>query len=150
MLTHTHTHIHKHIYIYICTYVMCQLYIRTWISVHAVTSCDTFIHFLSIILHVFKSYIYIYIYIYISLRKKNKDRLIQDYKFISILYFQFLVWTKNMKKKFIQDFFIYIYIERERERERERKEGRNTERKKRKTDRWMEWKLWEKDKLTDK
>ena len=42
----------------------------------------------------------------ISLRKKkNKDRLIQDYKFISILYFQFLVWTKNMKKKFIQDFF---------------------------------------------
>ena len=41
---------------------------------------------------------YIYIYIYIYLRKKNKDRLIQDYKFISILYFQFLVWTKNMKK----------------------------------------------------
>ena len=37
---------------------------------------------------------YIYIYIYISLRKKNKDRLIHDYKFISIPYFQFLVWTK--------------------------------------------------------
>ena len=37
--------------------------------------------------------------------KKTKDRLIQDYEFISILYFQFLVWTKNMKKKFIQDFF---------------------------------------------
>ena len=47
----------------------------------------------------------IYIYIYISLRKKTKDRLIQDYEFISILYFQFLVWTKNMKKKLIQDFF---------------------------------------------
>ena len=38
-------------------------------------------------------------------KKKTKDRLIQGYKFISILYFQFLVWTKNMKKKFIQDFF---------------------------------------------
>ena len=44
------------------------------------------------------TWLYIYIYIYI-LRKKNKDRLIHDYKFISIPYFQFLVWTKNMKKK---------------------------------------------------
>ena len=39
-------------------------------------------------------------------KKKTKDRLIHDYKFISILYFQFLVWTKNMKKKLIQDFFL--------------------------------------------
>ena len=38
-----------------------------------------------------------YLYIF---KKKTKDRLIQDYKFISILYFQFLAWTKNMKKKF--------------------------------------------------
>ena len=43
-----------------------------------------------------------YIYIF---KKKTKDRLIHDYKFISIPYFQFLVWTKNMKKKLIQDFF---------------------------------------------
>ena len=50
-------------------------------------------------------YIYIYIYIYIF-KKKTKDRLIHDYKFISVPYFQFLVWTKNMKKKkLIQDFF---------------------------------------------
>ena len=35
-------------------------------------------------------YIYIYIYIYIF-QKKNKDRLIHDYKFISVPYFQFLV-----------------------------------------------------------
>ena len=35
-------------------------------------------------------YIYIYIYIYIF-KKKTKDRLIQDYKFISIPYFQFLM-----------------------------------------------------------
>ena len=45
-----------------------------------------------------------YIYIYI-VQEKTKDRLIQDYKFISIPYFQFLVWTKSMKKKLIQDFF---------------------------------------------
>ena len=43
--------------------------------------------------------------IYIFFKKKTKDRLIQDYKFISMLYFQFLVWTKIMKKKLIQDFF---------------------------------------------
>ena len=48
-------------------------------------------------------------------KKKTKDRLIHDYKFISIPYFQFLVWTKNMKKKIKQDIFrpnghIYIYI----------------------------------------
>ena len=42
--------------------------------------------------------IYIYIYIYIF-KKKTKDQLIHDYKFILIPYFQFLVWTKNMKKK---------------------------------------------------
>ena len=48
---------------------------------------------------------FIYIYIYTFFKKKTKDRLIQDYKFISIPYFQFLVWTKNMKKKLIQDFF---------------------------------------------
>ena len=35
-----------------------------------------------------------YIYIYI-IKKKTKDRLIQDYKFISIPYFQFLVWTRK-------------------------------------------------------
>ena len=31
--------------------------------------------------------------------KKNKDRLIHDYKFISIPYFQFLVWTKTHEEK---------------------------------------------------
>ena len=57
----------------------------------------------------------LHIYIYLFFKQKTKDRLIHDYKFISILYFQFLVWTKNMKKKLIQDFFrlngwLYIYI----------------------------------------
>ena len=47
---------------------------------------------------------------YFFKKKKNKDRLIQDYNFISILYFQFLVWTKNMKKKLIQDFFRHQII----------------------------------------
>ena len=51
--------------------------------------------------------LYIYIYIF---KKKTKDRLIQDYKFISIPYFQFLVWTKNMKKKLIQDYIYNIII----------------------------------------
>ena len=51
--------------------------------------------------------IYIYIYIYISFfKKKTKDWLIHDYKFISVPYFQFLVWTKkHEEKKLIQDFF---------------------------------------------
>ena len=47
-------------------------------------------------LYKYNKYKYIYIYIF---KKKTKDRLIQDYKSISILYFQFLVWTKNTKKK---------------------------------------------------
>ena len=67
--------------------------------------------YIYIIYIIYNIYIYIlYIYIYIF-KKKNKDRLIHDYKFISVPYFQFLVWTKNMKKKnlkkkkLIQDFF---------------------------------------------
>ena len=42
------------------------------------------------------SFLNIYIF---SLRKKNKDRLIHDYKFISVPYFQFLVWTKKHEEK---------------------------------------------------
>ena len=56
------------------------------------------------ILSLFYLSLSLYIYIYIF-KKKTKDRLIHDYKLISIPYFQFLVWTKNMKKKLIQDFF---------------------------------------------
>ena len=44
-------------------------------------------------------YIYIYIFFFFFFKKKTKDRLIHDYKFISVLYFQFLVWTKNRKEK---------------------------------------------------
>ena len=58
------------------------------------------------ILLLYDQYIYIYIYIYIYFfkkkPKKTKDRLIHDYKFISVQYFQFLVCTKNMKKKIIK------------------------------------------------
>ena len=53
---------------------------------------------------IFKIYIYIYIYIYIF-KKKNKDRLIQDYKFISFLFVSFWCEPKTWRKKFIQDFF---------------------------------------------
>ena len=38
-------------------------------------------------------------------KKKTKDRLIHDYKFISVPYFQFLMWTKKHEKKLILDFF---------------------------------------------
>ena len=34
-----------------------------------------------------------------SLRKKTKDRLIQDYKFISILFFSFWCEPKTRRKK---------------------------------------------------
>ena len=73
---------------------------KTWTQITISISWDNLWH-----RHTYTKYIYIYIYFF---KKKTKDRLIQDYKFISIPYFQF-PW-KIPKELNITCIYIYIYI----------------------------------------